>query len=92
MNGIVISEADEEKDLGVWINCSMKPSLQSEVAKGANPTLGLICRSFHYRTKSTLVPLFKTLVRPKLKLAAAAWNPWLEKDVKALKKVQRRLI
>ena len=93
INGVVISEAHEEKDLGVWIDCSMKPSLQSEVAaKGANQTLGLICRSFHYRTKSTLVPLFKTLVRPKLEFADAAWNPWLEKDVEAVEKVQRRLI
>ena len=54
--------------------------------------LGLIAKSFHYRTKSTLIPLYKSLVRPKLEFSAAAWNPWLEKDVECLEKVQRRLV
>ena len=93
MNGVEISEAHEEKDLGLWTDSSMKPGLQSEcAAKNANQTLGLISRSFHYRTKSMLVPLYKTLVRPKLEFASAAWNPWLEKDIESLEKVQRRLI
>ena len=67
--------------------------MQCEVAaKSANRILGLTSKSFHYRTKNTLVPLFKTLVRPKLEFSAAAWNPWLEKDIEVLEKVQRRLI
>lgn len=93
MDGVTLSETEEERDLGVMIDSSLKPSTQCEIAaKKANQILGLITRSFHYRTKSTLVPLFKTLVRPKLEFAAAAWNPWLEKDIECLEKVQRRLI
>ena len=93
MNGIALSVTDEERDLGVIVSSSLKPGAQCEsAAKKANQVLGLISRSFHYRTKETIVPLFKSLVRPKLEFAAAAWNPWLEKDIECLEKIQKRLI
>ena len=93
MRGLPIPEIESEKDLGVWIDLTLKPSLQCEAAaKSANRVLGLIGRTFHYRTKSTLVPLYKSLARPKLEFCAAAWSPWLEKDIECLEKVQHRLI
>ena len=71
----------------------MKPGKQcAAAAKAANFALGQMQRAFHYRTKATLVPIYKTFVRPKLEFAVAAWNPWLEMDKKALEKVQERLI
>ena len=93
MNGAEIPEADEERDLGVIINSTLKPSKQVAAAvKGANFALGQIQRAFHYRKKNNLVPLFKTFVRPKLEFAVAAWNPWTEADTNAMEKVQRRLV
>ena len=93
MNGRVLSVTEEERDLGTWTDCSLKPHLQcTKAANGANRVLGLILKSFHYRTKQSLVPLFKTLVRPKLEFAAASWNPWHEGDIERLRKVQKRLI
>ena len=93
MNEVLLSVTNEERDLGIWVDSSMKPGTQCEAAaKSANQTLGLIAKSFHYRTKSTLVPLYKSLVRPKLEFSVAAWNPWLEKDIECLEKVQKRLI
>ena len=75
-----LAEAKEEKDLGVWIGNDLKPVAQCErAAKAANSALGLITRCFHYRTRSVLVPLYKTFVRPKLEYAVAVWNPWLKK-------------
>ena len=55
-------------------------------------SLGLITRSFHPRTKSILVPLYKVFVRPKLEYAVSVWNPWLQKDEDVLEKVQKRLV
>ena len=92
MNGIQIPETKEEKDLGVWMEISTKPGKQcATAAKSANFTLGQIQRAFHYRTKKTLVPLYKSFVRPKLKFAVQSWSPWQEGD-KVLEKVQERMI
>ena len=38
------------------------------------------------------MPPYKTFVRPKLEYAAMAGSPWLEKDVEALEKVQKRMV
>ena len=93
MNGKRIEVANEEKDLGVWVSSSMKPSKQCSVAaKNANFALGQMLRAFHYRKKSQLVPLYKCFIRPKLEFAVASWNPWTENDKKVLEKVQERLI
>ena len=93
MRGTKIEEDDEEKDLGVWVDSSMKPSRQcAAAAKAANFALGQMQRAFHYRTKTTLVPIYKTFIRPKLEFGVAAWNPWLEMDKAALEKIQERMI
>ena len=43
IKGIQMAEMESEKDLGVWIDSSLKPSLQCEqAAKNANRVLSLI--------------------------------------------------
>ena len=67
MNGSVIEEVKEEKDLGVWMETDMRPSKQCKMAaQSANWTLGQLSRAFHFRKASSIVPLYKTFVRPKL--------------------------
>ena len=93
MNGQQIGETTEEKDLGVWMEATGKPGKQcAAAAKAANFALGQIQRSFHYRNAKTLVPLYKTFVRPKLEFAVQSWCPWLEGDKNLLEKVQRRMV
>ena len=93
MGGEKLEEVEEEKDLGVWTHSSMKPTTHCEkAATNANRALGLMLRSFHYRTKDTLVPLFKTFVRSRLEFGGAAWSPWTAKDEETLEAVQKRLI
>ena len=93
LNGEELEAVKEEKDLGVYVEDSLKPSRQcAAAAKAANFALGQLQRSFHYRKKAYLVPLYKTFVRPRLEHAVAAWNPWLESDIKSLEKIQERLI
>ena len=71
----------------------MKPGKQcATAAKAANFTLGQIQRAFHFRTKKTLVPLYKSFVRPKLEFAVQTWSPWQEGDKRVLEKVQERMI
>ena len=93
MNGESLSTVEEEKDLGVWIQSDFKPSLQcAKAAKAANVALGMLLRSFHYRTKATLIPLYKTFVRSRMEHAVAAWSPWLERDIEPMEAIQKRLI
>ena len=93
MHGQELKEAKEEKDLGVWIDASLKPSKQcATAAKAAHFALGQIQRSFHFRSKHTLVPLYKSFVRPKLEFSVAAWAPWTEADSEVMESVQKRLI
>ena len=93
MKGNELEEANDEKDLGVFVEAKMKPGKQcNAAAKSANFALGQIQRAFHFRKKDSIVPLYKTFVRPKLEYASSAWCPWMEKDKKQLEKVQERLI
>ena len=93
MNGEALTSVEEEKDLGVWVQKDMKPSLQcAKAAKEANVALGMLLRSFHFRSKATLVPLYKTFVRSRMEHAVVAWSPWLEKDIELMESVQKRLV
>ena len=57
----------EEKDLGVIVSDDFKWEKQcSETVKKTNRMLGMIKRNFTDRSQSTLIPLYKSLVRPHL--------------------------
>ncbi len=93
IDGKRIEETEEEKDLGVLITTDLKPTRHCEkAAASANAALGMINKAFHYRTKATLIPLFKTFVRPKMEYAVGAWCPWNEGDIETLENVQKRAI
>ena len=90
--GHVIASTDEEKDLGVIIHKSAKPSRHcAEAAKKGNMVLGQMARAFTYRDR-TWVRLYTTYVRPHLEYAVQAWCPWLQADIECLEKVQRRAV
>ena len=61
-----------------------------KVVKTANQLLGMIKRTFSYKTIDNLLPL--SLVRPRLEYCMQAWNPHLRKDIDLLEDVQRRAI
>lgn len=91
MGGKVLKTIDEERDLGVIIHKSLKPSRQCvEAAKKGNKILGMIKRTIVSRDKETMVGLYKTLVRPHLEYCVQAWCPYLRKDIEILESVQRR--
>ena len=93
INGIPLESSDCEKDVGVWISSSLKPSEQcSKAAWTANKVLGLMSRSVLYRDTHIWPKLYMTYVRPYLEYAVPAWAPWLEKDLVVLEKVQERAL
>ena len=62
MNGAQLSESEEEKDLWVLVNKSLKPtSLCSEAARKANFNLGSISSAFHYRNRHVMSTCRKSM-------------------------------
>ena len=91
--GTVLEAVDSEKDIGVIIHESLKPSAQcAKSAKKANQVLGQMSRCFHYRDKSTWIGIYKMYVRPHLEFAVQAWSPWTRADKDLLESVQKRAV
>ena len=88
--GTVLETTDAEKDLGVIVHSSLKPTAQcAAAAKTANSVLGQMARSFTYRSKDTWLHLYRLYVRPHLEYSVPAWSPWIEADVNLLEAVQK---
>ena len=70
-----------EKDVGVIIADSLKPSLQClKAAKKANRVLGQMAKLISYRDKYTFSRLYKVYVRPHLQYCSSAWSPYTAAD------------
>ena len=93
MNGEQLKTTDEEKDIGVVVHNSLKPTRQcAEASRTARGVLQQISRAFSYRDKVTFRNLYVSYVRPHLEFATAAWNPWYEQDISALENVQIKAV
>ena len=93
MNGVNLAVSDMERDLGVNMHVSLKPSMHcKEAARKANGVLGNLGRSFHFRDRHTFIRLYKTYVRCHLEFAVPAWSPWSAHDIDILEKVQIRAV
>lgn len=91
MGGIELTSVEEERDLGVVVCKSLSVSRQcAEAAKSANRALGQIRRTITNKSKDIVVPLYRSLVRPRLEYCIQAWRPYLKKDITLLEKVQHR--
>ena len=89
----ILEKVDSEKDIGVLVNKSGKPSEQCiKASRTANGILSQISRTFHYRDKKVFLDLYKRHVRVHLEYATPAWSPWQAGDCELLEKVQRRAV
>jgi len=80
MNTQKLETVEEENDLGIIISHNLKVSTQcTQAYNKASKILGMINRNIVYRSKSILVPLYKSLVRPHLEYCIAAWSPHYQK-------------
>ena len=80
-----------EKDLGITFDQNLHFNIHlSEKINKANSILGIISRNFEHKTETSIVTLYKALVRPHLEYANHAWSLHLKKQIEALENVQRR--
>ena len=83
----ILQETAEEKDLGIWMDNSLKFSVHAaRAASKANQILGLIRRSFVHLD----IPLYISMVRPHLEYGNVIWHPQYKKDKEILENVQHR--
>ena len=91
LNGHVLDTVTEQKDLGVYISNDLKPNFHvNKTVKKGNQMVGLIRRCFTDLTQTKVKKLYEAIVRPILEYGSPAWNPYLQKDISALEKVQDR--
>ena len=90
-NGRTLNSVDEQRDLGVCVHRSLKVGNQvDKVVKKAYGVLAFIGRGIEFRSRSVMLQLYTTLVRPHLEYCVQFWSPHYRKDVGALERVQRR--
>ena len=62
----------------------------AETSKKANSTLGFIRRNLGRCSQDVKDQAYKSLVRPHMEYATAAWDPYTKNNIDELEKVQRR--
>ena len=93
MNGVPLAVTEKERDIGVIISNTLKPSLQcTEAARRANGVLTQVSKAFLYRDRKTFLQLYKQFVRCHLEFAIPAWSPWSAGDIEVLERVQKRAV
>ena len=89
----MLGTSESERDFGVTVDHSLKPSVQCKKAvQTASTVLGQIIRSFHYRDRHIFLRLYLQYVRPHLEFSVAAWAPWTQADITCLERIQQRAI
>ena len=88
---MAVSKTVKEKHLGVTMNAKMKVSEQCRIAASkGNQVLGMIRRNITYKENSSIVSLYKAIVKTHLEYCIQAWNPYIRKYIEMLQKIQRR--
>ena len=89
MLGVDLEETKDDKYLGTYLQSDLRWNKQVNHAKNkATRTLNFLKRNFHHTSSSVKEKLFDTLVRPHLDYASAAWDPYTNKNIDHLEKVQ----
>ena len=93
IDGTILKEVESEKDIGVTVTTSLKPSKQCHEAAGrARSELGKINRCFHFRDKKVFLRLYIQFVRPHLEFATSVWSPWNKADIDIIENVQKQAV
>jgi len=92
LNGAEVAKSELEKDIGVLIDqrLSFQDHMHAKINK-ANSILGVILRTMEYKDETSLLTLYKALVRPQLEYCNQVWSPYMVKDIIQIESVQRRM-
>ena len=85
-----ISPTDTVKDLGVLVSAdnSWSPHI-GRMINSARRTAAWVLSVFRDRSRTTMMQLYKSLVRSKLEYCCPVWSPTKIEDIKAIESLQR---
>ena len=91
LNGVQLSHVKNHPYLGVELDnkISWKTHINQTTGK-AQKTLNLLRRNLHNCSQKTKETAYKTMIRPTLEYASAAWDPYEQKQITQLEAVQNR--
>ena len=89
----LLEEKDSVKDLGFTVHSSLSSSQHiSNLAKQGKRMASWALSVFRARDKTTMLTLYKTLVRSHLEYVCPLWDPYTLTDIRALENVQRSFV
>ena len=89
--GVELEQVEEITYLGITLTSKLKWDQHvSSVSSKPSKVLGVVRRNLHICPRSVRETAYKTLVRPALEYGSAAWDPYYDKDIKKLERVQRK--
>ena len=86
---VQLEEVEEERDLGVIVTSTLKPSQQcAKAAAAARKIISMVKRNFRRLDKDDFLIIYKTYIRPHLEYCVQSWSPHLNCDMNMLEKTQ----
>ncbi len=83
LNGELLRCVSHQRDLGVIVDKTLKPSRQwAKAAKNTNSIMSAIKASFIDITPTVFHKLYGTFIGPHFENSFQAWRPWLKKNIK----------
>ena len=93
INGFPLKSKNQEKDLGLLFSVNFKFDHHIDsIVRKANQQLGIISRVFKNKNSQTILPLYKTFVRPFLEYNSVIWSPYTIQNDKKLKEYKKRCV
>ncbi|EYC18154.1 hypothetical protein Y032_0028g1706 [Ancylostoma ceylanicum] len=90
INGTVLPETSQVKDLGLLLDAKMNFSSHIDhVVKKAFSVLFIILRNVRCNDKDILIRLYKSYVLPHLEYCSQVWSPYTKKLQRKIEKVQQ---
>ena len=88
--GQTLNPVDSNPYLGVELTRTMSWNLHIDnTVKKANSVMGLIKRNLYDAPKNTKALAYQSIVRPTLEYSATIWDPFTQKNISKLERVQR---
>ena len=91
LDGHILQQVPENPYFGVTISEDLKWSSHiSKITKKANSTLGFLKRNLKHCPLNCRMTAYISLIRSTLEYSSVIWDPFLQKDIDKLEKVQRQ--